>query len=195
MFNLKKIKPILAIFSLFLLISIVQETYGKYTSDSTGQAQIGIARWLIKINNQDIITNEYITNVINPTLIGNTNVKDGVIAPRSQGYFDLVLDYTDVDVSFEYNLNAGVSIDSGVSDLKITGYSENGGTVIPASGGLNNITQTINVSNPDRVKTIRIYLIWEDSLTENMDNASDTMAAINQDTAILNVSITFTQVT
>ncbi len=194
MINIKKIKPILAVISLFILINFVQETYAKYISDAGGQARMNIARWLIKINNQDIITNDYLTNVITPIIIESPHVKSGVLAPRSQGYFDLVIDYTDVDVSFAYTVNANVALDSGVSDLKVTGYSENGGLVTPVNGTLNNFGETVNLNNPNRVKTLRVYITWEDSETENMNNAADTMAAINQDLAIINVSMLFTQV-
>ena len=191
--NFKKIKPFLAL--IFLLISMFQETYAKYTTGANGQARLGIARWLIKVNNQDIIESNYITNVINPTIITSPHVKDNVLAPLSTGYFDLSLDYTNVDVSFDYFINIDVSADSSVYDLKVTGYSEDGGETTPVTGTISNLTKTVLLEDTVRTKNIRIYLMWEDSETEQMDNAADTNAAISQEPALLNVSLRFTQKT
>lgn len=195
MFNFKNLKLVLAFLSLFVLISSVEETYAKYNTEAEGQANINIARWQISINNQDIITDSYITNVITPTLINNPNVKNGVIAPLSVGYFDLILNYTNVDVSFNYGITTSIATNSNVTDLKVTGYSENGGNVIPVDSNMNNVGNTILVTDTNRIKTIRVYITWDDFETETMNNSADTMAAINQGKAILNVSIRFTQIT
>ncbi|NLA33159.1 MAG: hypothetical protein GX864_04400 [Mollicutes bacterium] len=191
----KRIKPFLAVISLFLLINLFQETYAKYTTGASGHARLGIARWLIKINNQDIIESNYITNVINPTIITSPHVKDNVLAPRSTGYFDLVIDYNDVDVSFDYIVNVDVSNQSSVSDLKVTGYSEDGGSVISTPGTISNLTETVLLGDTPRTKTLRVYLMWEDSETEHMNNEADTNAALSQEPAILNVTLRFTQKT
>ncbi len=195
MYDFRKLKLIVAFISLFILISFVQETYAKYNTDASGEANVNIARWQISINNQDIITDSYITNVITPTLINNPNVKNGVIAPLSVGYFDLILNYTNVDVSFDYTINTSIDSNSDVTDFKVTGYSENGGTVVPISGNLVDLGDTVLLTNPVRTKTIRVYITWDDSVNENMNNSSDTMASINEGQAILKVSILFTQKT
>lgn len=195
MFNFKNLKLVVAFLSLFVLISFVQETYAKYNTEAEGQASVNIARWQISINDQDIITDSYITNVITPTLLNNPNVKDGVIAPQSLGYFDLILNYTNVDVSFNYGITTSISTSSGVSDLKVTGYSENGGAIIPVNGSMTNIGKDILITNTNRTNSIRVYITWEDSDEENMNNSADTTAAINQGKAILNVAIKFKQIT
>ncbi|MDD4624377.1 MAG: hypothetical protein GX032_03550 [Tenericutes bacterium] len=194
MYNLSKFKLIIACLSLFLLINFVQDTYAKYITQATGDANVDISRWQISINNQDIISDSFITNVITPTIITNQHVKDGTMAPLSEGYFDLVIDYTNVDVSFSYEVSTEISLSSAVTDLQVTGYSENGGSVIPLSGSLD-INGSVLLSNPVRTKTLRIYMTWDDSLTELMDNSDDTMASINLGKAILTVNLGFTQIT
>lgn len=189
------IKLALAFLSLFALVSMVQDTYSKYNTAAQGDASLSIARWQISINNQDIIDNSYITNAITPSTISSDHVKEGVFAPQSVGYFDLVLDYSNVDTSFEYTIVTSIPESSGVTDLIVTGYSIDGGTIVPVSGGLTNITNTILLSEVKRTKTIRIYITWEDSLTETMDNEADTDATIAQAQAVLSVLINFKQVT
>lgn len=189
------IKLALAFLSLFALVSMVQDTYSKYNTAAQGDASLSIARWQISINNQDIIDNSYITNAITPSTISSGHVKEGVFAPQSVGYFDLVLDYSNVDTSFEYTIVTSIPESSGVTDLIVTGYSIDGGTIVPVSGGLTNITNTILLSEVERTKTIRIYITWEDSLTETMDNEADTDATIAQAQAVLSVLINFKQVT
>lgn len=189
------IKLALAFLSLFALVSMVQDTYSKYNTAAQGDASLSIARWQISINNQDIIDNSYITNAITPSTISSDHVKKGVFAPQSVGYFDLVLDYSNVDTSFEYTIVTSIPESSGVTDLIVTGYSIDGGTIVPVSGGLTNITNTILLSEVERTKTIRIYITWEDSLTETMDNEADTDATIAQAQAVLSVLINFKQVT
>ncbi len=194
MYNYSKIKLVVACLSLFLLIGIVQDTYAKYNTEATGDANVNISRWQISINNQDIISNSFITNVITPVMISNQHVKNGTMAPLSEGYFDLVINYANVDVSFAYDITTEISLLSSVTDLQVTGYSENGGTVIPLSGSLD-IDGSILLSEPVRTKTIRIYITWDDSLTETMNNDDDTMASINLGKAILSVNLNFSQIT
>ena len=58
------------------------------------------------------------------------------------------------------------------------------------------ISETVNLSNENKTKKIRIYIIWNDNPdTSSMDNLSDTSSTLKADSsAILDVSVAFTQV-
>lgn len=193
--KLFRIKLAFAFFSLFALISMVQETYTKYNTEAMGNATMSIARWQISVNNQDIVSSSFLTNTITPTILESTHVKSGVIAPKSVGYFDLVLDYTNVDTSFEWTLVTSVPATGGVSDLKVTGYSEDGGPLTPVTGQITNITQQVLLNDTQRTKTMRIYITWDDGAGTNMDNAQDTEATLKNLKATLNVLLNFKQIT
>lgn len=194
MYEHRKLIFVLAIISLFISLFLVQNTYAKYQTTATETANMQIARWKIKVNNQDITSNSTIANTITPIFSGNENTKDGVIAPRSEGYFDIVIDTTDIDVSFRYEISTNIASDSSVTDLNVTGYSMNGGSIIPVSGNITSIGNTILYSSTsDRIINLRIYIAWLDSETETMDNASDTMASLNDGNAKLNVLLSFIQ--
>ena len=194
MFN-RKILLVFACASLVISIMLIQKTYAKYLTTAEGNANISIARWKLNVNNQDIISNSTITNAINPIFSGNAHVSEDVIAPRSEGYFDIIIDSTNVDVSFKYTISTTVAANSSVTDLKITGYSINGSTTIPVTGNLTDVSNTILLGSGVTTTSIRIYITWDDSETSTMSNVDDTMASLKNGTANLNVLLSFTQVT
>ena len=167
----KKIMILLAFVSLFLCVITLQDTYAKYTSHVNGGSNISIARWRILVNNFDIKEELTTSNLITPVFSGNENVKDGVIAPTSTGYFDIIIDSTDTDVSFTYNITVNSSEDSIVDDIVITGCSLNGQNVGFAD---NTAMGTIMVNSVTKINTLRVYIEWNDGEGSTMDNAADT---------------------
>lgn len=137
-----------------------------------------------------------ISSKITPVFPGNENIASNVIAPTAEGYFDLNLDYTNVDVSFKYEISIETSQESAVSDLVITGYSINGGDKITVSDFSTPLTDTISLSDAVRTRSMRIFIMWNDdpdtSSMNNIDDTSSTLQATNS--AILNVKIALTQV-
>lgn len=185
---------IIASISLIFSIFTINDTYGKYQSSAVGQADFGIARWKIKINNQSILSNTSITNTITPTLSGNDNVEDGYIAPTSEGYFDIVIDTSAVDVSYSYNVSTTVAQDSSVKDLIVTGYSINGGSKVSITNDNPDISNTVLQSSKVDTINLRIYIKWDDSASATMNNSEDTEVGINGEQAKLNVLLSFVQV-
>ena len=100
---------------------VLASTYSKYVTGTTGNADVRIARWKIRVNNQDVINNYNISSLIQPVFPGNTNIASGVIAPTAEGYFDIVIDGTNTDVSFNYEITTSENEDSAVSDLVLSG--------------------------------------------------------------------------
>lgn len=112
-------------------------TYAKYITSITGDAEVSVARWRVLVNNQDVSAGSSFSNTITPVFTGNTNIAPNVIAPTAEGYFDIVLDVTDTDVSLSYEITTSENSDSAVDDLIISGYSIDGGP-------RQNITTTAN---------------------------------------------------
>lgn len=90
------------VFCITLIISI--QTYAKYLTAADGNGEVSIAKWNIAVNNLSIKNNTDISSTIQPIFPGTENIAEGIIAPNAEGYFDLNLDFTNVDVSFEYSL-------------------------------------------------------------------------------------------
>lgn len=179
--------------SLLLFINMI---YAKYKSEVSGKASISISRWDIKVNDNSIKNNQDISSTITPVFPGNEYIASNIIAPTAEGYFDLFLDYTATDVAFKYEINVSPNEESAVKDLVTTGYSVDDGEKIEFSEFNSPISETVNLSNENKTKKIRIYIIWNDDPdTSSMDNLSDTSSTLKADSsAILDVSVAFTQV-
>jgi len=196
--NFKKFVFILSCISLLICITFVVQTYAKYTTAISGSSDISIARWDVLINDQNIKTNSSLTNAITATFPGNSNIASNVIAPTAEGYFDLTLDYSQVDVSFDYSVAISVDSASSVSDLVATGYTVDGGDM-QSFDSSQTISNHVNYSDDHSAPVnIRVYIKWDDGTGTMMNNVDDTMATIPDDSsnvapAIFDVNVSFTQ--
>ena len=118
------------------------------------------------------------------------NIKDNVIAPTSEGYFDINIDHSNVDVSFTEKINLNFSGTNTVSDLKITGYAINDGSIIEFNG--NEISTDCLLSDNVKINKYRFYVTWIDDDGQTMQNKDDTEAAKNGNASI-SVSLSFIQ--
>ena len=118
-----------------------------------------------------------------------------IIAPTAEGYFDLDFDFSDVDVSFKYEINVSADESSSVSDLVTTGYSIDDGTIINFDNFNQTISDTISLNSNIDYRKLRIYIMWnDDDISSNMTNKDDTYSTLTNSPAIFNVNISFTQV-
>lgn len=173
-----RIKIFIALLSLLYLITLVQDTYAKYTSSANANTNITISRWNILVNNQDIKNNSNFTNTIKPVFEDNKNIATGVIAPTSKGYFDIIIDGTKTDVSFQYNINLALSNLNTVSDLKLTNYKVNDDDTLHQIEN-NVISNQVLYDSDNKIIKYRIFVEWIDGDAETMNNEADTEAAIN----------------
>ena len=186
----KKIILLLALFSLFTCLYFIQSTYAKYITSTSGNVEAKIARWNILVNNTDITGNKTLTNDITPVYLQSEHIAENVIAPTSSGYFDLVIDYSNVDVSFSYNIS--IKPNNVLNDFVPTAYQIDNGQKINLTNSTT-ITNDILYSETTKTKRIRVYLEWVDDTRQTMDNAADTKVTNENDEVTLQVAITFTQ--
>ena len=157
----RKIAIFVALLSLFYSVTLIQTTYAKYVSSAEANSNINIARWSITINNQDVIQNSNFTNSLSPVFNNNQYIKENVIAPTSEGYFDIIIDGTNADVSFKYTVTINPISNRTIKDLKIVKYT------------IDDIDYTYN----DNIAGI---INWnDDEETQEMNNSEDTLATIN----------------
>ena len=117
----RKIIFFVALISLLYCVTFMQDTYAKYVSSVSEEAELTIARWSILINNQDVVNESNFTDTITPVFAGSNNINSDVIAPTAEGYFDLVLNGENTDVSFRYTISIDTT-DCVVEDLIISKY-------------------------------------------------------------------------
>lgn len=184
---------LIAIISLLFCFSTINETYAKYNTSLEGNTNISVARWHILVNNQDVRSNSSTTAELTPIFLGSEHIAPNVIAPTSEGYIDIIIDSSQVDVSFSYSITPEVDKTSSVSDLIVTSYSIDDKENIPIN---NNKSITDNIYKIDNVNltTIRIYVKWNDSINNLMTNEDDTNASFNGEKAKLKLNIQFIQI-
>ena len=191
---------IMAFLSFILCIFFIQESYAKYLTATSENATMNVARWRILVNNKDIregsTTNAQrgeVSRLKFQVFEGNEHIANGIIAPTSEGYFDLVIDATEADVSFKYSINFSVNNNSSVTDLIATKYSINNGEFIYLDRDNQSISnQVLQVNNTNPIN-IRVYVLWDDGENATMDNTADTEATKNNNTAKMDVNLSFTQ--
>lgn len=195
----KKDLKFIFVFIIILSLSIgylFQATYAKYRKQIIGNTDFSIAKWNIKINNEDIKNKKELENSIVPIFDENEYVKEGVIAPGTTGYCDIYINGENVDVTFEYELTPSIPDESTIKDLKITEYIVN-----PDDANSTKVTYTEGSSIKGTIEhniettQIRLFLTWDDSATNIMDNAADTAAAADEESkAIIKTTLKFSQV-
>lgn len=179
-----KIIYILCAIMIFASIYEITDTYGLFESNKTQVVDSPIAKWNILINETNI--NESINfNIDNFQIDENTTVKSGKIAPGTTGYFDIVIDPSDTEVSFRYDLtidNSELSSSFTIEQIEET----NGFTIIRTSvNTYSNIITLADIKNGVK-NNIRVHIKWQNN-EENND--SDTEIGLNKE-YFLNIPIT-----
>ena len=189
----KKYVIILLFISLCLCLFFIQDSFAKYLTSASETANMNIARWKIIVNNKDIRDNSSSSAIISPVFLGNDNVASDIIAPGSEGYFDLIIDAKAADVSFKYKIDITTDENSAVKDIIAVKYKINNGEEILFTGGNQTIEKSVLHSDNTDVINIRVYIKWKDGDGSEMDNSPDTAATQNKVGAVLKVNMNFTQ--
>ena len=188
----KKARIFIALAMLLYCISLIQTTYAKYVTSASATSTLSISRWSILVNNQDIVNSSNFSTAVHPVFEGTTNIREGIIAPTAEGYFDISIDAMQTDVSFNYTLSITPNANNTVDDLKIYKYSVNG---VETTGSLSTLTNRVAFDATDEEKSIdiRVYVRWDDNVaTQTMTNSDDSEAAQNG-LANYDISLNFIQ--
>ena len=192
MFDNKYLMLVLCFLSLLMTFGMANETYAKYISVATSSTSTSIARWKILINNDDITLGSTSTSLITPVFPGSNDISSNVIAPNAEGYFDLVIDASSVDVSFKYEISVAPDPSSPVSELVAYKYTVNNGEDLFFDDS-SKIEETVRLNDTNKVKTVRVYVKWDDTLGL-MTNSQDTNSTKNNQKATLNVTVSAIQI-
>lgn len=203
----KKFRGLILLISLSLTLSMMSNTYSRYVANTTGNIDAAFAKWQILINGNNDITDGSTSSItIAPTIIPNENVKEGTLAPSSTGYFDIEIDPSNVELSFDYEITLDYD-NTNMPDLVISKYAiidenTNEDNLVFTTLNSNKITGSLNYDNQtDNFKfntyTVRVYFEWYEGQDELMNDEDDTevgLNAANEDTSFtIAANITFSQ--
>lgn len=193
----KRIKIILILLILSVTLSFMSHTYSRYVVDTTSNIEVSFAKWQVLVNETDI-TDGTTTNLeITPVIEESSNVKANTIAPSSKGYFDIAINPTNIEMSFDYKLTLKL-LNENMPDILISKYAilsdtyKEGDTVTTTDITNNEITGTLTYDNETenfafKPFTIRVYFEWFEGTNELMNDEADT--AIGKDAAINNTKL------
>lgn len=214
-----KVKILGALVPLCLLLCFMSNTYSRYVADTTGNLKMSFAQWQILVNNDDITSNSSSSIILTPVIDENKYVESNKIAPASSGYFDISIDPSNVDVSFNYSITLDV-VNENIPDLIITKYAildndyneedtitykniEN--NLIQGSLDVENIAtnsdENIASSGDDIIEKsfepfiVRICFEWYEGNNEKMDDDADSLIGndVENNNLEINAQIKFEQ--
>ena len=192
--NVKLLLIIISIVLLVITLYVITNTYALFFSEAKGTLQANLAKWEIEINQTDISNNktkEFTIDTIN--ISKNDFTEDNHIAPGGTGYFDIVINVKDTDVSVRYDLSINTESLNQNNKIKINsiGVLEKNNTFIETGNySYTSIIPLENIKNGNNVNTIRITFEWKNDET---NNEADTIMGTKPNYAIklpvvLNVS-------
>ena len=117
-----------------------------------------------------------------------------VLYQAQYGYFDLIVDTSEVDLAVKYTVTATLLNTNEIADCKIIGYSFPG--QIDTITYLNNSNTEVqgSVAAEYDSSTIRIYVSWDDNEeTESLNDTQDTSIALNSGKAVIQANVSFEQ--
>ena len=137
----KRIKIILILLTLSVTLSFMSDTYSRYVVSTPSNIELSFASWQILVNNKDITDGTTSSLEITPVIEASDNmedyseenrppwyifkdeikknIKDNKIAPSSKGYFDILVNPTEVEMSFDYTVNVKV-LNENLPDILIS---------------------------------------------------------------------------
>lgn len=185
----KRIKIILILLTLSVTLSFMSDTYSRYVVDTTSNIELTFAKWQILVNEKDITDGTTSNLEITPVIEASENVKNNTIAPSSKGYFDILVNPSNVEMSFNYTINIKL-LNENMPDILISKYAilednyKDGDSITKSNIENNEIKGTLQYDNNTenfRFKpfTVRIYFEWFEGENEEMDNEADTQIGID----------------
>ena len=191
----KRVFLIFACLWIIISLLIIRSTYAKYLTSINGDTNVNIAQWNLILNEQDIIKNSDFSSTLSLEVPKTDYHIADYMVPGATGYYDLIIDSSNVSLPFRFHITCSVDENSDIKDAKIIGYSRNGNSQITY---LDDSETEITDSVADTVDTcsVRVYVKWidEDS-SETMNDTDDTSVAINSGKAIITTKISFEQIT
>ena len=197
--NKLRVLEILCIISLLFTIFSIRRTYARYFEKVDTTYRTHIKRWLIKINDLNIHEAKSLSEVVQPVLVENENMNNNnTLVPGRTGYFDMMIDYTYVDLAFKYEFSIEQLNETQLKDFEIYGYEIVDGdkstvTETKQIKGVIDPDKDLNSAN-EKKRDIRILFRWNDGDGSIMDNKLDTQYRSEENEALnYRATLKFTQ--
>lgn len=176
-----RILQILCIISILITVFSIQRTYAKYFEKVGTTYQTNIKKWVINVNSFNIHEKTELSEVMQPILVDDVNMNsNNTLVPGRTGYFEMLIDYTYVDLAFEYEFSIEQLNETPLEDFEIYGYevidADGTSTVTETTDG-SKITGVIDPttefdSDGNKKREIRVLFRWNDENADTTDAAA-----------------------
>ena len=184
-----KIIYIVCAIMIFISIYEIKNTYGLFESKKEIDIDKSVAKWNIYINDNNLNTTETFT-IDSFTFQETDTVAKDKIAPGILGWFDILIDARDTQVSIIYEITFDfTSLPSNITVEKIEEI--NGREIIKTGPNTYSNYITVDDINNNVKDTIRVHIKWNN---DEENNENDTNIGIIKNNSIkIPVSITVSQ--
>ncbi len=185
---MKRVLLLISLLMLFFTIYLTMDTYALFESNKNYDVSSDIAKFVIKVNGSEAKTEEFVVDSI--AYYENEYVIDNKIAPLVDGYFDIVIDAEDVEVSLRYDIEFDFSSLS-IPGLVISSITELGGnTLVLTDKDTYSGVITLADMDSSTVNTVRVSISWQNDEANNEVDSSWGMVADKVISIPVNVKLT-----
>ena len=185
---MKRVLLLISLLMLFFTIYLAMDTYALFESNKNYDVSSDIAKFVIKVNGSEAKTEEFVVDSI--AYYENEYVIDNKIAPLADGYFDIVVDAEDVEVSLRYDIEFDFSSLS-IPGLVISSITELGGnTLVLTDKDTYSGVITLADMDSSTVNTVRVSISWQNDEANNEVDSSWGMVADKVISIPVNVKLT-----
>lgn len=186
--NMKRVLLLISLLMLFFTIYLTMDTYALFESNKNYDVSSDIAKFVIKVNGSEAKTEEFVVDSI--AYYENEYVIENKIAPLVDGYFDIVIDAEEVEVSLRYNIEFDFSSLS-IPGLVISSITELGGnTLVLTDKDTYSGVITLADMDSSTVNTVRVSISWQNDEANNEVDSSWGMVADKVISIPVNVKLT-----
>ncbi len=186
--NMKRVLLLISLLMLFFTIYLTMDTYALFESNKNYDVSSDIAKFVIKVNGSEAKTEEFVVDSI--AYYENEYVIENKIAPLVDGYFDIVVDAEDVEVSLRYDIEFDFSSLS-IPGLVISSITELGGnTLVLTDKDTYSGVITLADMDSSTVNTVRVSISWQNDEANNEVDSSWGMVADKVISIPVNVKLT-----
>ncbi len=186
--NMKRVLLLISLLMLFFTIYLTMDTYALFESNKNYDVSSDIAKFVIKVNGSEAKTEEFVVDSI--AYYENEYVIENKIAPLVDGYFDIVIDAEEVEVSLRYDIEFDFSSLS-IPGLVISSITELGGnTLVLTDKDTYSGVITLADMDSSTVNTVRVSISWQNDEANNEVDSSWGMVADKVISIPVNVKLT-----
>ena len=182
---------ILFVVVLFITAYEISTSFSLFESAKDIVINNDIGRWQVTING-DLATEVVNFNVTNVKVTGDENVREDHFAPGTEGYFDIILDPNDTEVSVYYEI---VCRDDMIlnQQIHLTNVENVGkpALTIVAPYTYAGVIPLTDIKNGD-ITTIRFYVTW---INNENNNEVDSLYGLSSANFEIPMTITLKQYT